>query len=210
MLKPIGSHRPDLTTFNKLSNLGSILILLFLFSFLSACGGGNEPSNLLISTGGNVGGDPPPTPAPTTTTSNVDITVMSSVQEIVPSGGSAMVRLITFEKFDATDANAQLVTAPNVTFSVTVTGAATLENVPKNSNQNGEAVFSVSHPGNETVLVTVKGTGRYVGGFSFPIYFGGSVSAKVLTTGNVPADGKTPAKISVFARDWAGYSWHLG
>ncbi len=204
MLKPICNHNSDLTTFEKLSNLSSILILLFLFSFLSACGGGNEPSNLLISTGGNVGGEPPPAPAPTTTTSNVDITVMSSVQEIVPSGGSAMVRLITFEKFDATDANAQLVTAPNVTFSVTVTGAATLENVPKNSNQNGEAVFSVSHPGNETVLVTVKGTGRYVGGFSFPIYFGGSVSAKVLTTGNVPADGKTPAKISVFARDWAG------
>lgn len=167
---------------------------------LVACGGGSdEPSNLLVSTGGNVGGNPPAAGA-----EGIDVSVSTSYQELVPSGSSTLVRLITFEKFDPADENAQLVTEPNVTFEASIVGGGILENVPKQTDRSGEAVFAVSHPGDGNVLVTIQGTGRYQGGFSFPIYFGASVSSQLVTQGPVNADGQTPAEIRVFARDAGG------
>jgi adhesin/invasin len=179
-----------------------------MLTLLTACGGGSDSSgsNLLVGSGANnktdnTGGGTSTTP---TTSQATDITVMGGAQELIPSGGRSTISFVTYKKFDPTQPNPQMITIPGVTFKMSVTGAAVLENVPQQSNKDGEIIFTVSHPGNENVMVTIQGTGQYVGGFIIPLYFGASVTSKVITEGKVPADGKTPANIAVFARDWAG------
>jgi len=155
----------------------------------------------VVGTGGKTGGD--------TSTSLSDgpqnVTVFTSAQEILPSGGSTTVKLTTYEAIDPNDDTPSYVLEPNVTIAVIlVSGQGSLENVPSSSNSHGEATFTVSHPGSGNVTINISGTGNYKGGFNMTLFFGGQVSAKVLTDGSVPADGTTPINIQVRARNAGG------
>jgi adhesin/invasin len=181
----------------------SITLIFLSILTLTSCGGGSdEPSILLADTGGNPGGTPPAE----TDNEPQNVTVFSQTQTLIPSGGSTIVKLVTFEEIDPEEENPSYVTEPNVTMAVTViSGNAELHNVPRSSNPNGEASFTVSHPGSGNVTLNIKGTGRYQGGFLLDLYFGAQVSSELITPGMIPADGTTPAEIKVFIRDWAGF-----
>jgi len=155
----------------------------------------------VVGTGGKAGGD--------TSTALSDgpqnVTVFTSAQEILPSGGSTIVKLTTYEAIDPNDDTPSYVLEPNVTIGIViVSGQGRLENVPSSSNSHGEATFTVSHPGSGDVTINISGTGNYKGGFNMTLFFGGQVSAKVLTDGSVPADGTTPINLQVRARNAAG------
>jgi len=179
------------------------LIFTLILSLLTACGGGSdEPSGLVVGTGGPVGGGETST-ALSDTPQNV--TVLTSAQEILPSGGSTTVKLTTYEAIDPNDDTPSYVLEPNVTIAIViVSGQGRLENVPSSSNGHGEATFTLSHPGSGDVTINISGTGNYKGGFNMTFFFGGQVSAKVLTDGSVPADGTTPINLQVRARNAAG------
>ncbi|RKZ76504.1 MAG: hypothetical protein DRQ57_03595 [Gammaproteobacteria bacterium] len=174
------------------------LILIFILALLSACGGGSdEPSGLLTDTGGNVGGDPP-----FETDTFTSISVSLGAQQIIPSGGSSTISLTTF----IADADREGEIAPNVSLRITIHPAdvAVLKNVPTGTNANGDASFTVSHPGSGNVIVNISGNGTVRKGFDIPLYFGATATSELTTKGTVLADGKTPAEIKVLARDWAG------
>jgi adhesin/invasin len=179
------------------------LIFTLILSLLTACGGGSdEPSGLVVGTGGPVGGGDTSTAL---SDGPQNVTVLTSAQEILPSGGSTTIKLTTYEAIDPNDDTPSYVLEPNVTIAIViVSGEGRLENVPSRTNGHGEATFTVSHPGSGDVTINISGTGRYKGGFNMTLYFGGQVSAKVLTDGNVPADGTTPINIQVRARNAAG------
>ncbi|MDY6991027.1 MAG: Ig-like domain-containing protein [Pseudomonadota bacterium] len=150
----------------------------------------------------------PPGGRPAPSQEGVDVLVYSSYPRIPPSGSSINVNLITYEDHTAEVEEGEQppkIIEPFVTFSLNVvSGDAQLSHVPPQTDRNGEANFTVTHPGSGNVFVNFSGTGLYKGGFDMPIYFGGSVVAEVLTRGSVPADGQTPAEIKIIARDAFG------
>ena len=170
------------------------LLFWFMIALLTACGGGSdEPSGLFEDTGGNVGGTP-------LSDEGTDVQVSFGAPPILASGSTATVSLITYEASETS-----LIIEPNVTFAATiVSGQATLKNVPTSTNHEGKASFTVTHPGSGYVEINLSGTGRYVGGFNFPMYFGASVTAKIIGENTVPADGQTPVNINVLVRNWGG------
>ncbi|MDM8557803.1 Ig-like domain-containing protein [Candidatus Parabeggiatoa sp. HSG14] len=176
------------------------LLFTVVLGLLSACGGGDEPSNLLTGTGGNVGGSP-------TSVSDDGMDVTYSLTTAFTSQASAIVTLITYERFDPQDTNSQRIMEPHVTFVATLlSGAAKLENVPGKTNHEGKASFTVTHDGLKggNVSINISFTGRWKGGSDFSIAFGASVIAKVITEGTVPANGTTPINVKVFLRDVYG------
>jgi len=202
---------------------------LLLLTLLTACGGGSdEPSNLLVSTGSSTstGGT-----SSTTSDDTKDITIAWGHHTMVPAGGSTEVLVITYDGAVSTTSTAaeelsKLPVLPQVTMEATVTSPATLNgsatNLSLKSDNRGQVLFTVNHPGSGTAIINIRGTGKYKGGFSSTLYFGGSVAAAVTrgpvftkdelcsgtdqqaTCGLVPANGKTSAEVTVFVRDADG------
>ncbi|WP_353570233.1 Ig-like domain-containing protein [Candidatus Albibeggiatoa sp. nov. BB20] len=189
------------------------LALAMMLSILAACGGGSggETSSLLSDPGTN------PTNPTNPTTDTTDVTFFISSAQVIPTAGSSIVTVTVFEANpDATVTDAagntftditQLVTENNVPLRVSVTDDAYfLENGKSSldieSDQRGQVSFTVAHPGNGTVLLTVQGRVNYEGGGSDYLYFGGSVVAEIANNNTqIPADGSSSAQILVSARD---------
>lgn len=177
------------------------LFIIAILGLLNACGGGgDEPSGLLDDTGGNTGDTS--SPADTSADEFTDIAISLGAQQIIPSGGSTTVLMTTY----IADADREGEIAPNVDLNITVhpSGSATLHNVPKRTNQVGDASFTVSHPSSGNVTVNISGAGRFKKGFDIPLYFGASAAAEVISKNTVQADGQTPIAVKVLVRDWAG------
>lgn len=180
------------------------LMWALLLALLSACGGGEESSNLLTDSGTTTDSDTPTDSGDTVETQSVVISV--SGQRIVPTDDRTTLSIISFQT--DSDGTASSAVQPNVTFSVNVTGNARLENVPDQTNNRGEAQFTVINPDRNTVLVTLEGTGVYEGAFSFPVYFGASVTSEVTNRDQFPIapDNVGFATLLVIARDVSGLS----
>jgi adhesin/invasin len=86
---------------------------------------------------------------------------------------------------------------PSQPFSVHVSGGALVSDLPTHTDNNGEAVFRVSHPGSENVTLTVTS-----GSFSqsLNLYFGASVQVNI-SDNFQRADGVALSTVSVVARD---------
>lgn len=168
------------------------LLFIFTLSLLHACGGGDSGSALSPSKGTST----TDSNGSTTTVTSVDIGL--SGQSIIPAGeGQTTLTLIAFEKGTTTIAS-----GVNLEFSVN--GSAKLSVSSGNTNSKGQMSFTITDPVNENVLLTVRGINGFTGGFTRTFYFGGTVTADVVTQGLVPADGKTAASVVVVARDAYG------
>lgn len=187
-----------------------LFIFIFIVHVLTACGGGSdEPSNLLLGTGQSTDGGS--TTPPDTSQSSKDVTVSIGHDIMLPAGGNTDVFIITYEK-DDTKTIDNLPIVPDATFNVTVVSPAVINgshtSLDLKTDHRGQASFNISHPGSGVALINVRGTGRYKGGFSSGMYFGGSVTSAVVLTDPtnpvIPADGTSSAHIKVFVRDWAG------
>jgi adhesin/invasin len=197
----------------KLNKIVQWLALLAMLNVLAACGGGSsgEPSNLLSSVETTPGG------GTTTPSQPVDVSFLIEAVQIVPTAGSTTVTVTTFASNPGAEQTdefgrsyvdfTRLVTRGGVTLSISLTGDAYfLENgrtqLDVTSDQRGQVAFNVAHVGNGNVLVTIQGRSNYTGGGSYPLYFGGSVTAEVLENiTQIIADGTTQAQIIISARD---------
>lgn len=174
-------------------------VFVLILGLLSACNGGGESSTLLASTKSTTTNTN--TGSGTTTTVTPSTVYLSlSGQQIVPTSGRATVTVTSFDSADSS------IVIPNVPIAISVTGAASLENVPSQTDYNGLASFTVVSSASETVQVTVTINSKsFTGnGIIAPIYFGGTVTADITTKGMVPADGITGATLQVSARDVYG------
>ncbi len=177
------------------------LVFLLILSLLGACTGGGDTSSDLFSkstttnTNTNTGSG-----TSTTVTNPSTIYLTVGGQNIIPSNGRATVTVVSFDSED------NLVAIPDVPIAVSVSGSARLENVPANTDYNGLASFTVVNSTNETVLLTITlNSEKYTGaGVIRRLYFGANIAANVITSGLVPADGVTGARIQVAARDVNG------
>lgn len=194
------------------------LLIITLLSVINACGGGGdgaEPSSLLSDTYRQTtttsGGGGNTTTTPTTTTEGTDVSFTLRGQVLIPAGGITTLTLNSFKKVDSTATVTDLVIVPNLTFTLSVTGDAVLQNGQKtldlSTDDRGEVSFTVSHPGVGNVLLTMRGRGNYTGGGSEMLYFGASVTADLLTKEQVAADGTSGAKLVTTVRD--GYNLAL-
>lgn len=189
------------------------LALVMMLSALAACGGGStgsEPSSLLSNNIQDTNTD-------TADTEPTDIVFFINTAHVIPTAGSAVVTVTVFEAnpdAQAIDDNGntytditKLVTENNVPLRVSVTGDAYFLENGKNyldieTDQRGQAAFTVAHTGNGNELLTVQGRANYNGGGTDSLYFGGSVVAEVINNDTeIPADGSSSAQISVTARD---------
>jgi adhesin/invasin len=180
------------------------LLFLLMLGLLTACGGGSdEPSNFFDDTGGNVGGTAPQVEEDT---EDGDIAVRLGGQQIIPSGGSTTIVLKTFKADDDVSTGEIY---PNATFDISLfpkeTAAQFVGNVPTSSDANGDAKFTVSHPGSGNVTIDVSGRDRVERGFSISLYFGATAISEVIQQGESPvADGVTPVLVSNIVRDYEG------
>ncbi len=177
--------------------LSQWLWLFLMLGLLTACGGGAFEEDT-----GDTSGSTADTSDDSVDNDFTGVDFLFSNLSLIESGGNTTVSFTTF----ITDADRAGEIAPNVDLNITVhpEGTAKLENVPTSTDQNGDAAFTVSHPGSGNVIINISGAGSFKQGFNIPLYFGASVTAEVVTKGIVPADGKTPNQIIVIARDWAG------
>lgn len=168
------------------------LMLLFIMILLHACGGGAFEESTSESE--------------SLSTDTSEITSISashlSLQQILPSGGSTTVSFTTL----IADEDRLGEIAPNIPLKISVhpRGAATLDNVPRSTDHNGDISFTVNHPGSGNVVLNISGSGSIRKGFDIPLYFGASVMSEIFGDSIAPANGTTPLYIRVLARDWAG------
>ncbi|MEK7989788.1 MAG: Ig-like domain-containing protein [Thiotrichaceae bacterium] len=188
------------------------LALAMMLSILAACGGGGGETSNLLSDSGDNGSTPI-----VDTTDPTDVTFFISSTQVIPTAGSSIVTVTVFEANpDATITDTdgsispditQLIPENNVTFRASVTDEAYFLENGKNyldieSDQRGQVSFTVAHPGNGKVLLSVKGQVNYQGGSSDYLYFGGSVVAEAANNNTqISADGSSSAQIIVSARD---------
>ncbi|NJO17076.1 MAG: hypothetical protein HC877_15445 [Thioploca sp.] len=178
-----------------------LILIFFIVSLLTACGGGSdESSNLLPDT------FKPEVPISTTPTDE-DLTVrlkivnLQSFQQLIPNGGRTTIKLAATYSNDTRAGEI----APLVPFTVSLhpPGAAKLEDAPKFTDKDGNLIFTVTHPGSENITVNISGRDTFQKGLDIPLYFGGSATAEVVQSTST-ADGFTPAIIRIVARDWRG------
>ncbi len=168
-------------------------LLIFLsMSLLHGCGGGDTGSVLSPSQGSS-----------TTTNGNTSTTPQTADvallgQMIIPAGVGQMNLTVATFKQGTTEI------LPNVTMELSVNGSAKLNKTSVKTDSRGQASLIITDSMNENVLLTLRGVDGYQGGFTRTLYFGGTVTADVISQGITPADGKTAAQVVVAARDSSG------
>ena len=179
-----------------------LMLIFFILSLLTACGGGSdEPSNLLPSTF---------RPEETTSSSATDedigvqlkINNIKDYQQIIPNGGRTTIKLTALHSPD-TSRGGEIATHIPLNISLHPPGTAKLEDAPKFTDDNGNLIFTVSHPGSENIMVNISGRDYFKKGLDIPLYFGATATAQVIQSTST-ADGFTPAILKIVARDWRG------
>lgn len=189
------SYKLRMLSMSQIQRVCKWLLLLFTVLVLSACGGGSESSSLLNNNGSNTNnGNTPTTP----TTPSTAFLLLEGQRILLPGQTSTQLTVTTYSSQDGTGI------IGNVPFTFEVTGSATLEGVPSSTDATGQASFTVHDNTAETVLLTLTGAGNYTGSATYSIYFGGSVTADIVTKGVVAANGQDGAELAILARDSLG------
>jgi len=166
------------------------LLIFLAMSLLHGCGGGDTGSVLSPSKGSST------TDNTSTTPQTADVALFG--QMIIPAGVGQMNLTVATFKQGTTEI------LPNVTMELSVNGSAKLNSTSVKTDSRGQASLTITDSVNENVLLTLRGVGNYQGGFTRTLYFGGTVTADVVSQGIIPADGKTAAQVVVSARDSSG------
>lgn len=162
-------------------------LMPFLIGILSACSGGDAFDPVALEAKNT----PVDAEEATPTVSNTITELTLSGRQVVATGGSTTFTLTALNAGGATVADAPL--------KVSVTGTATLSNIPATTG-NGTVSFNVSNSTAETVTLSVS-SGDVTQ--TTPISFGGRVSAQVLGAGQ-PANGTSAARLLVRALNHEG------
>jgi adhesin/invasin len=183
-----------------------LMLIVLLLSLLTACGGGSDtPSNLLDNTY-----RPEENNTTSTTTTDEAIAVelrinsIKDYQQIIPNGGRTTIKLTAIHATD-TSRGGEIAAHIPLNISLHPPGTAKLEDAPKFTDDNGNLIFTVSHPGSENITVNISGRDYFKKGLDIPLYFGATATAQVVQSTST-ANGFSPAILKIVARDWRGAS----
>ncbi|BAP58231.1 adhesin [Thioploca ingrica] len=179
-----------------------LIFIFFILSLLTACGGGDEPSNMLTSTYRPPVSTTPTTPTNETLPIQFRIIDQQSNQQLIPSGGRTTIKRTAVYAAEPKDTGE---IAPLIPLNISLhpPGAAKLEDAPKFTDKDGNLIFTVSDPGSENITVNISGRDTAQRGFDIQLYFGATATADVIQSTST-ANGSIPTIIRVVAHDWKG------